>query len=124
MQKLYVQLEQTPSLPTQTQQPINKNRMPTHSIPLQQLAIANTQNTRSPAQNTRSEFEAASTATAHPVTDNTEEDLNNISAKSATPIEETVEDTMVTNNVEEQIRILEQRLEQYFISSFLWMLPL
>ena len=107
MQKLYVQLEQTPSLPTQ---PIHKNRIQTHIIPLQQLEITSTQNTRSPAQNTRSEFEAASTATAyeHPVTDNTEEDLNNISAKSATPIEDTEEETMITSSVQDQIRILEK----------------
>ena len=120
-QKLYVQLEQTPSLPTQTQQPIHKNRIQTHSIPLQQLSKRSTQNTRSQEQNTISEFEAASTATAHehPVTDNTEEDLNNIAAKSTTPIEDTVEETMITSSVQDQIRILEQRLETYFILAFL-----
>jgi hypothetical protein len=126
MQKLYVQLEQTPSLPTQTQQPINQNRMPTHSIPLQQLAIANTQNTRLQAQNTMAEFGAQSTATAyeHPVTDNTEEDLKNKTAKSATPIEDTEEETMITSSVQDQIRILEQRLAHYFMLAFLWRLLL
>ena len=125
-QKLYVQLEQTPSLPTQTPQPIHKNRIQTHSIPLQQLSKRSTQNTRSQEQNTISEFEAASTATAHehPVTDNTEEDLNNIAAKSTTPIEDTEEETMITSSVQDQIRILEQRLETYFILAFLWLLLL
>ena len=112
MQKLYVQLEQTPSLPTHT---IHKNREQTHSIPLQQLAITNTQNTGLPEQNTRSEFEAASGAMAyeHPATDKTEEGIINTTAKSATPIEDTEEETMVTSNVQEQIRILEKRLEHY-----------
>ena len=90
--------------------------METHSIPLQQLAMTSTQNTRSQAQNTRSEFVAASTAMAyeHPVTDNTEEGINNkTEKKSATPIEDTEEETMITSNIQEQIRILEKRLEHY-----------
>ena len=85
--------------------------METHSIPLQQLAMTSTQNTRSQAQNTRSEFVAASTAMAyeHPATDNTEEGINNKTEKSATPIEDTEEETMITSSVQDQIRILEQR---------------
>ena len=125
MQKLYVQLEQTPSLPTQ---PIHNNRIQTHIIPLQQLEITSTQNTRSQAQNTRSEFEAASTATAfeHPVTDNTEEGIINKTARSTTPIEDTEEETMITSSVQEQIRILEQRLENsdIFFVFLYWMLLL
>jgi hypothetical protein len=112
MQKLYVQLEQAPSLPTQLPQPIHKNRIQTHNIPLQQLAIANTQNTRLQAQNTMSEFEAAY---EHPVTDNMEEDINNV---TATPMEDTEEETMIASNVQEQIRILEKRSEPNFIQAF------
>ena len=49
----------------------------------------------------------------HHVTDNTEEDLSTKTEKSATPIEDTEEETMITSNIQEQIRILEQRLEHY-----------
>ena len=114
-----MQLGKRPSLPIHLLQPKPIPSTQTHgtnyktNIQLQQSAITQAPHTRTQTQTNICEIEAASTATAneHPIVHMKKEDLDNETVESVTTKETTEEEAR--SNVQEQIRLLEQRYKNY-----------